>query len=458
MSQPENTTSHPTPSHPHLERRLGLLSSTSIVVGTMIGTGIFFKAAIMTQTVGTPAYVLWAWVVAGALSLIGALAYAELGILFPQAGGDYVYLRHAYGELPAFLYGWQRFWIGSPGSIAAFGVGAASFAAELFNVNIIGGKPVVAILLIGIFTLLNCLTVRFSGILQSSMTILKVLMMMFLFGGLFFFSQGSFAHFHSESHQFPGWSAFSAAMLAALWAYDGWNNLPMVAGEIKHPSKNIPMALGFGMLIVIFIYGLMNVGYFFALPAHEIAGAYSKFNPQALPVATVAAKSFLGANGIWFLSLALVLSAIGAMNGSILTGARVPFAMAQDGLFAKALAKIHPRTHTPVIAVVVQGVWSCLLALSGTFDQLTDYVIFWAWVFYALTTASLFVFRRRLPAADRPYKAFGYPVIPAIFLVMAVVLLVNTFLSNPKDVLWGVLILLTGIPFYFWFRRTKTQA
>lgn len=456
MSQQENTAAQP-----HLERRLGLLSSTSIVVGTMIGTGIFFKAAIMTQTVGTPMYVLWAWVIAGLLSLIGALAYAELGILFPQAGGDYVYLRHAYGELPAFLYGWQRFWIGSPGSIAAFGVGASSFAAQLFDLSSIGGKPTVAVFLIGLFTLLNCLTVRFGGILQASMTILKVMMMIFLFGGLFFFSHGTFDHLGTGVGSISGWpgiSAFSAAMLAALWAYDGWNNLPMVAGEIKNPSRNIPMALGLGMIIVIFIYCIMNLGYFFALPTHDIAAAYSKFNPQALPVATVAAKSFLGENGIWFLSLALVLSAIGAMNGSILTGARVPFAMAKDGLFVKALAKVHPRTHTPVVSVVVQGIWSCVLALSGTFDQLTDYVVFWAWVFYALTTASLFIFRRKLPAADRPYKAFGYPVIPLIFLAAAMILIVNTFLASPKDTLWGVLILISGIPFYLWFKRSKSTV
>jgi len=440
---------------PHLERRLGLTDSTSLVIGTIIGTGIFFKAAIMTQEVGTPALVLWAWIAAGILSLTGALAYAELGILFPHAGGDYVYLRHAYGELPAFLYGWQRFWIGSPGSIAAFGVGAASFAAQLFDVKVIGGQPTVAIALIGIFTLLNCLTVSFGGHLQSGMTILKVMMMIFLFGGLFFFSShGSFHHFTPETHSaFPGWSAFSAAMLAALWAYDGWNNLPMVAGEIKNPSRNIPMALGLGMVVVIFIYGIMNVGYFFAIPTQEIAQAYSKLNPQSLPVATVAAKSFLGENGVWFLSLALVLSAVGAMNGSILTGARVPFAMAKDNLFPKALAKIHPRTHVPMVSILVQGVWSCVLALSGTFDQLTDYVIFWAWVFYALTTFSLFIFRKRLPAADRPYKAFGYPWLPAIFLLAAVALLVNTFLSSPRDTLWGVLILISGIPFYYWFKR-----
>lgn len=446
-----------TAAEPHLERRLGLTDSTSLVIGTIIGTGIFFKAAIMTQEVGTPSLVLWAWIAAGILSLTGALAYAELGILFPQAGGDYVYLRHAYGELPAFLYGWQRFWIGSPGSIAAFGVGAASFAAQLYDLKIIGGQPMVAIGLIALFTLLNCLTVSFGGHLQSFMTILKVLMMVFLFGGLFFFSaHGSFHHLASEPNShFPGWSAFSAAMLAALWAYDGWNNLPMVAGEIKHPSRNIPIALGLGMIVVIFIYGIMNVGYFFAVPTSDIAAAYSKMTPQALPVATVAAKSFLGENGVWFLSLALVLSAVGAMNGSILTGARVPFAMAKDQLFPKALAKVHPRTHTPVAAVLVQGVWSCVLALSGTFDQLTDYVVFWAWVFYALTTASLFIFRRKLPAADRPYKAFGYPWLPAIFLVAALCLLVNTFLSSPKDTLWGVLILLAGVPFYFWFKRAS---
>lgn len=438
-----------------LKRSLGLVDSTALVVGTIIGTGIFIKTAIMTQQTGAPMWVLLTWVAAGLLSLTGALAYAEIGAMFPRAGGEYAFLKEAYGNVPAFLFGWMRFWIASPGSIAAYAVGAATFAERIYPLENFGGPPAVAIAVIVIFTSLNCLTVRFGGHLQTIMTLLKIGMISFLIVGIFGFSEsGSMEHFAHES-AWPGFSAFGAAMIAALWAFDGWNNLPMVAGEIDKPARNIPLALGFGMLIILVIYGLTNLAFFYALPTDQIMTAYSSTYPKALPVATQAASTFLGSGGVVLLSVAFVLSALGAMNGSILSSARIPFAMARDGLFFRQLGIVHSKTKTPVTAVVVQGVWASALALSGSFDQLTDYVVFSSWIFYALVTASLFVFRKRMPHAERSYKAWGYPILPALFIITSLLLLMNTLVTSPKESMIGLLFILSGIPVYYLFLRKR---
>lgn len=439
---------------PHLERKLGLVAATSIVVGIVIGTGVFLKAAIMTQTVGTPDVVLWAWIAAGVLSLAGALTYAEIGILFPKAGGEYVYLKEAYGNLPAFLFGWMRFCIATPGSIAAYGVGGATFASKVFDLNVVGGRTGFALILIAIFSGLNCLTVAFGGKLQSIMTGMKVVLISVVVLGIFGFSEtGTFSHITEVAPDWRGWSAFGAAMLAALWAYDGWNNVTMVAGEIKNPSRNLPLALIIGMFSILVIYTLTNLSYFYALDVQAVAASNSKLSPDAYPVATNAAETFLGGNGIWFLSIALFFSAIGAMNGSILSGARVPYAMAHDGLFFKVLAKIHPKTHVPYVSVLIQAAMAAALASSGTFDQLTDYVVFCGWLFYALVTYSIFVFRKKMPHAERAYKALGYPFVPILFLVSAGLLLVNTLITSPQESILGLIIIATGVPVYWWMNR-----
>lgn len=440
----------------HLDRRLGPVAATSIVIGIVIGTGVFLKAAIMTQTVHSPMLVLWAWVAAGILSLAGALTYAELGSLFPQAGGEYVYLKEAYGKLPAFLFGWMRFCIGTPGSIAAFGVGGATFASKVFDLSLVGGRVSFALILIAVFSGLNCLTVAFGGKLQSVMTGLKLILISVVIFGIFGFSEsGTFENITSVDSVWPGLSAFGTAMLAALWAFDGWNNLTMVGGEIKNPSRNVPISLIVGMLAIVLIYGLANVAYFYALPVGEILTANSKLHPEAFPVATKAAATFLGENGIWFLSIALFLSAIGAMNGSILSGARVPFAMARDQLFFQGLARLHPKTHVPYVSILIQAVIAGALASTGTFDQLTDYVVFSSWLFYALVTYSIFIFRKKLPNAPRPYKAIGYPILPVVFLASAAFLLVNTVVTSPNETIRGLIIIAAGVPLYWWLQRRK---
>jgi APA family basic amino acid/polyamine antiporter len=443
-----------------LVRGLTLTDSIALVIGTIIGTGVFLKTATMAQTLGNPTWVLIAWIVGGALSLTGALAYAELGSIMPDAGGEYVYLKEGYGELWGFLYGWMRFWIGSPGSIAAYAVGAVTFMSGMLSLDFIGGKDVAAVIVITLFSILNCFSVAFGGKLNSFMTALKLFMILGISFGIFFFSKDvSWSHFSESSpggEGFIGWSAFGSAILAALWAYDGWNNLSMVAGEIKDPQKNIPISFAVGLLAILGIYGLTNVAYFYALPFSEIITSNSSGFPDALPVATKAAMTFLGTSGAGILSAAFVFSALGAMNGSIMTGARVPYAMAHDGLFFKQLASVNAKTNVPVASIMVQASVSIMLALSGTFDQLTDYVVFSAWIFYAMVTGVVFTMRKRRPDLKRDYKAIGYPILPAIFIILGVLLLINTVYTNPRSTLIGLGFILSGVPVFYLFRKNKT--
>lgn len=446
----------------NLVRGLGLIDATSLVIGTIIGTGIFLKTPVMAQLVGSPFYVLLAWLVAGLLSCAGALAYAEIGGIFHQTGGEYVYLKKGYGHLPAFLYGWQRFWISSPGTIAAYAVGAATFLEVLLPAGFIGGKTALAIEFVIFFSLLNCLAIKFGGKVQSALTFIKILLIFAIIIGILFASQSAeWFHFGAPAGGggWPGFSPFGAAMLAALWAFDGWNNLPMVSGEVKMPQRNIPLSLIIGIFSVLLIYMVANMAYFYALPFADILNANSTAYPDALPVATKAAQTFLGPIGITALSLLFAISALGAMNGSILTSARVPYAMAEDALFPKKLSHVHSKTNVPMWSVLIQGGWSCVLAMSGTFDQLTDYVVFASWIFYAAATGSVIIFRKKYPGLERSYKTFGYPWVPVIFMLSAVFLLVNTLITRPNESGVGLVIILTGLPVYFYFHcRNKKRG
>ena len=444
-----------------LIRGLNLTDALAIVVGTIIGTGIFLKTGTMTQLLGSPYWVMAAWVVGGLLSMTGALAYAELGSMMPEAGGEYVYLREGWDELTAFLYGWMRFWIASPGSIAAYAVGAMTFMSGMCDLSAVGGKTNAALLAIGFFSVINCFSVAFGGKLNSVMTGIKILTLIAITGGILFFGEaGSFENVSTVAPNytgFAGWSAFGTALLGSLWAYDGWNNLSMVAGEIKDPRKNVPLSLIFGILIILGLYVVVNIAFFYALPIAEVLTSNSSDFPDALPVGTKAAMSFLGSQGVVILSAAFVFSSLGALNGSILTNARVPYAMAKDGLFFKQLATVSEKTHVPVISVVVQAAVSMVLAISGSFDQLTDYVVFASWIFYAMVTAAVFRLRKRRPDAPREYKALGYPILPAIFVVIGVLLLINTIITSPKSTAIGLGLILAGVPVYFWFKKTRSN-
>ena len=432
-----------------LVRGLGPWAAASIVVGTIIGTGVFLKTSVMAQTGGSALWVLAAWGAAGLLSFTGALAYAELGGLYPRAGGEYVYLREGYGSGVAYLYAWNRFWIGTPGSIAAYAVGTATFLGDALP---FGGKPIAVALVIA-FTAINCSNVRAGGGLQTALTALKVLLIGGLaVGALGFARAGSWARFADPGRGFPGIAAFGAMVLAALWAYDGWNNLPMAAGEVRDGSRTVPRATVRGMLGVLAIYAIVNIGYFYALPFGDVV------SPGDTSVAQRAATEFLGPAAQLVLAAAMAISAISAMHGSMLTGARVPYAVASDGLAPRALARLGARSRVPVVSVLVQGAIACVYALIGGFNQLTDAVVIVSWMFYGLNAGTVMLLRQRRPDSPRTFRVPGYPVLPAAFIALSLALLVDSAIVTPVICALGVASTAIGAVVYFAVARRRAPA
>jgi len=434
-----------------LVRALGPWSAASIVVGTIIGTGIFLKTSVMAQVAGSAVWVLAAWAVAGALSLFGALTYAELGAMFPHAGGEYVFLRKGYGPGMGYLYAWNRFWIATPGSIAAYAVGTTTFLGGVLPID--PDSKLVALGLVAAFTAVNCLNVKTGGWLQTALTVMKVFMIGGLaFGALLFASHGSWARVADTGAGFPGFSAFGAIVLAALWAYDGWNNLPMAAGEVREPQKNLPRAIVWGSLGVFAIYALVNLGYFHALPFADVAAKSSA------SIAQRTATTFLGGPAQALLAAAMAISAISAMNGSMLTGARVPYAVASDGLAPRALATVAEGARVPVVSVLVQGGIGCIYVLSGKFDDLTDAVVFASWLFYALNAGTVLLLRKREPDRERTFRVPGFPVVPVIFMGLALLLLVNAIWTAPKPSALGLGMTALGAFVYNVFYRNRAST
>ncbi len=486
-----------------LVRGLGLIAAISIILGNVIGTGVFLKARVMTCNVGSPFWVIAAWSAAGILSLAGALTYAELSAMKPEAGGEYIFLRDAYGRVWSFLYGWMQIFIAKTGSQAAVAVAFAVFLNDflggklkqtLLTTNILGFQyeltslQIIAVMMIVIITTINCASVSVGGQLATYFTVIKIALILLVGIGAFLLADGSFAHFgmsnaggicesvpDSVKYGAAGYSfaaGFGAAMLGALWGYDGWSNLTLIAGEVKNPQRNIPLALIGGTILVIILYVFVNAAYFYVLDPTQIASV-SKDSSVAREVAI----RFMGAGAIVLMTAGLMASSLGTLHTSILTGARVPYAMAQDSLMFKSLGRLSSGTRVPVGALIVQGIWACLLALSGSFDTLTDYVIFGSWIFYAFVTASIFVFRRKYPDAPRPYKAFGYPVVPFLFLLGAGLLLYNTMQTDYHQVreglafissnqtgqgivkiitspsLAGIFLIALGLPVYYYLTR-----
>lgn len=459
-----------TTARPELARDLGVSHASAVVVGTIIGSGIFLVPAEMMQAVGSAKLVYLAWLVGGLLSFFGALTYAELGAMKPQAGGEYVYVRDAYGPLGGFLYGWTWFVIAKPASVATVATGlvrilgtfsAFSFFSENVLLANIYSHPfaitwgqLVAIAAAILISVLNYLGVKKAGEFQLVFTVLKVVIILGIvvvcFGGAGSAAGRGWNNFASTFAGAKGGIAgFMAALVAALWAYDGWNDLNMVGGEIKNPGRNIPIALIAGVATVGVLYMLMNAGVQYVLPASAIAASP---RPASDAVALV-----MGHMGAAIVSAGMAISMLVTLNGTIMSGARVPFAMARDGYFFRALADVHPRYHTPSAAIVVQAILSIiLLLLGGNFRQLFSLAIFAEWLFYMIAGSSIFIFRWRDPQAARPYRVFGYPLVPALFIAVAAVLLYYTFRENWPNSFYGLLVILAGAPVFWWFRRRRT--
>jgi APA family basic amino acid/polyamine antiporter len=444
-----------------LSRELGTGQATAVVVGTIIGSGIFLVPAEMLQAVGSARLVYLAWIVGGLLSLFGAMTYAELGAMRPQAGGEYVYVRDAYGPLPAFLYGWTWFVIAKPGSIATITVGLVrilgTFSIFAFFSDPVFTRPftatygqLFAILATIAISTINYLGIKKAGEFQFIFTLLKVAIILGIVAIAVSYSQGSFRHF-GESYPLArgGIAGFMAALVAALWAYDGWNDLNMVSEEVRDPSKNIPIALIFGTAAVGILYMLVNAAVQYVLPVAAIAGSERP--------ASDAIRVVMGPLGAGIVSAGMAVSMFVGLNGTVMSGARVPFAMSRDRYFFSALAKIHPRFHTPSVAIIVQAILAItLLFIGGSFRQLFSITIFSEWLFYMIAGSTIFTFRRREPNASRPYRVWGYPWVPILFVAASAILLYFTFTDNLRNSALGVAVIMSGIPFFWFFARQRT--
>ena len=444
-----------------LPRVLNASHATSIVVGIIIGSGIFLVPREMMAAVGSSGMVYAVWIVGGLLSLFGAMTYAEIAALRPKYGGEYAFLREAYGDLTGFLYMWTWITIAKPASIATIAAGLARVLAT-FSIFHFLTQPafgpllwsqIFAITMTWLITALNILGTRKSGNVQLALTWLKILLIVII-AGVCFGAAGSHGSWHNFATDFTGarggFSGFMIALIAALWAYDGWSDVTQLAGEVQKPQRSLPLALVGGVAIVGALYMLTNAAIQYVMPAAAIATADRP--------AADALRQIVGSWGAGFVSLGMAVSICATFVGSSLSGARVPFAAAHDGLFFKQLAHVHPRFETPSTALILQAVLSSLLLLAiGHFQALFSLAIFAEWFFYALTASTVFVFRHREPNVARPYSVWGYPVLPALFIVAAMVLLVFSFADQPRNSIIGTAIILLGIPVHYWF-QSKSRA
>jgi len=447
-----------------LKRELGPSAAASIVVGTVIGSGIFLVPHDMILRVGTSGWLFVVWVFGGLLTLAGALSYAELAAAIPEAGGEYAYLREAYGPVWGFLYSWTQMWVAKSGSIATLAAGFVYYFANFYP-SLDGifyrlplplgphGAPLdlrwgqlLAIGLIAALAWLNYFGVKLGGEVQVAVTAVKVVLI-----GAIIVAGFGFGGTHAPP---PGGvplaplsaAGFFAALVAALWAYDGWNNVAMVASEVRNPQRNLPLALIGGTLAVIAIYLLANAAYFRVLSPGEIAA-----NPR---VAGEMMRRILGGTGAGAVSIAAMISIFAALNGSILSGARVPYAAARQGYFFRSFGRVNEAWRTPSISILALCAWSALLVLSGSYRQLFTYVIFASWILYGMATASVIVLRIKKPDLYRPYRALGYPFVPVLFVLVAAIFIVSTLWDSPRESLMGIVLILVGLPFYaYWSRR-----
>lgn len=456
-----------------LVQGLGPWATMALVVGHIIGTGVFLVPSSMARSTGSVGLVFLVWIVGGALSLFGALTVAELGAAMPKAGGPYVYLKRGFGPAWGFLFGWMNNLVGKPASISTIAAGfliflgffvptirtpiftlhfTVPFTSRMSEFEFTWAQPLAAAA-IAFMSFINYLGVRLAGGLQVVLTCIKVgaILAVVILGLLFGGSRvPSTQTLFPAAMNFGMLTGFLTAMVGALWAYDGWIDLTFAGSEVVEPQKNIPRALVGGTVTVGALYLLSNVVYFRVLPLEAVAAAPN--------VASETVRVFAGAGAAAWITAAMVVSAFTTLNSSVLTGSRVPFAMARDGLFFRVTEGIHPRFRTPSGAILFQAVISCLMVLTGQFEDLFSLFIFAQWIFYALTVASVFGSRRKEPDLPRPYRAWGYPVVPAIFVVGAFALTVNLFIQRPVRSSIGLLLILAGLPFYRYWSKTGSVA
>ncbi|MFP9112485.1 APC family permease [Flavobacterium sp. RHBU_3] len=460
----------------NLKRELGLLDGTMLVVGSMIGSGIFIVSAGMVQNVGSAGWLILIWLLSGLMTMIAAVSYGELSAMFPKAGGQYVYLKEAYNKLIAFLYGWSFFAVIQTGTIAAVGVAFGKFTAylvpELGDQNILyeagtfklNAAQLVSIVTIVILTFINSRGVKSGKYIQTVFTIVKIasLLGLVVFGFILaakadiwnanWADAWSAKSFNKDSGQWMNiggtvlLSAIAASMVGSLFSSDAWNGVTFISGEIKNPQRNVGLSLFFGTLIVTVIYILANIMYISVMPMQNIAFAPSE------RVSVEASQFIFGTNGSYIIAVMIMISTFGCNNGLILAGARVYYTMANDGLFFKKAATLN-KASVPGWGLWLQCIWASALCLTGKYGDLLDYVMIIVVIFYILTIYGIFILRKKMPNAERPYKAFGYPVLPIIYFALAAFFCIALLIDKPETCGWGVAIMLAGVPVYYLTQR-----
>ncbi|MDP7272786.1 MAG: amino acid permease [Candidatus Marinimicrobia bacterium] len=443
-----------------LERQLGLFDSSMMVIGIVIGSGIFMTTGLMAGAIPSVTLILITWALGGLQMLAGALTYAELGAAMPKAGGQYVYLREAYGPLPAFLFGWVAFIAYLTGTNAAIAVAVAehlgSFYPSLSTHNsIIGigsfsisGGQIFALSLIVVLSLINYLGIVFGKWIQNIFTVLKIgSILLFALAGLFI-STGNHLDFSLNPTNMSIGSilmGMGVALVAVNWTVGGWEYITFAAGEIKNPKNNLPLALIIGTIVILVLYFLINVAYLKVLPMGSLMGE--------IKVGETAARAIYGPGIAGAFSMVVIISMFGSLNGNILVGPRVSYAMAKDHLFFSRAADVHPKFHTPGNAIMIQGFWAAILTLSGTFEELITLVVFVNFMMWIAASSTVFVLRKKQPDLERPYKVWGYPYVPAFFIIFSMAIMVNTFFSAPGQSLLGLALTLLGVPVYFYWQK-----
>lgn len=455
---------------PTLVRGLGLLDSVLLLVSGIIGSSIFLTAKDIASPLPQPVLFLLVWVLGALISLCACFAFAELGSMFPDSGGQYIYLREAFGDLTAFLYGWMLFSVANGGTIAALSVAAAAYTGQVFPIVseahvvvafagiVITRAHLLGLVLIALLTYVNVVGLRWGALLQNVSTWTKFTAMAAFVVLGFAIGKGHWSNFHSQGVSLsmglgPAQliSALGVGLIAVFWAYDGWVYITWVAGEVKEPRRNVPLAMVLGVLAVGVIYVAMNLTYMYALPLKEIAAHET--------IAHAAAAALFSPRAAVWLSLMIAVSCFSAAATCTLSGARVYLAMAQDGVFFRRMAGIHPKWRTPAFSLIGQGIWAAVLTISGRYDQLYTYVIYGMVLSYTLTVIGMFLLRRKRPDVPRPYRCTGYPWLPAIYVLIGTVWTLNTIFTRPTEAFWGTAIVLVGVPFYlFWKRNNRKQV